>query len=111
MFRGVEEGYLAVRVACLAMAHGPVPLGIILFSLATTLLAELLCWLFVYRTTSYRSLKQNLELQMKKVEEAKGTTSSTSKKVKKKEAKLESWRSEAASRVAGFNMRTGLIVR
>lgn len=93
------------------MAHGPAPLGIVLFSLCVTLVAEALCWLMVYRTRSYRSLKENLEQQTKRVNEAKTTPSSTKKAVKKKEAKLESWRTEASAKVAGFNLRTGLIVR
>ncbi|KAK2078650.1 hypothetical protein QBZ16_003490 [Prototheca wickerhamii] len=91
------------------MAHGPVPLGIVLFSLCVTLVAEALCWLMVYRTRSYRSLKENLEQQTKRVNEAKTAPSSTKKAVKKKEAKLESWRTEASAKVAGFNLRTGLI--
>lgn len=93
------------------MAHGPAPLGIVLFSLCVTLVAEALCWLMVYRTRSYRSLKENLEQQTKRVNEAKTMPSSTKKAVKKKEAKLESWRTEASAKVAGFNLRTGLIVR
>lgn len=86
------------------------PLGIILFSIASTIVGEVLSWLLVYRTSAFKALQENLRRHEKKVEDARATSTSA-KNVKKREAKLETWRSEASSRVTGINMRTGFIVR
>ncbi|KAL6766574.1 hypothetical protein ACKKBG_A36585 [Auxenochlorella protothecoides x Auxenochlorella symbiontica] len=90
------------------MSHDLTPLGVVLFSIASAISGELINWILVYRTSSYRALKENLSRHAKKLEEAK-SSGSGSKNIKKLEARLDTWKTEASSRVAGINMRTGLI--
>lgn len=92
------------------MSHDLTPLGVVLFSIASAISGELINWILVYRTSSYRALKENLSRHAKKLEEAK-SSGSGSKNIKKLEARLDTWKTEASARVAGINMRTGLIVR
>ena len=76
---------------------------------------ELLQYLLIYRTQSFRTLKANLEKHAAKVEEARdgnttSSTSSRSKAVKKREARLQDWEDEAAKQLAAMNMKSGIIV-
>lgn len=81
-------------------------LAVIGYSAAVALVSEILAWLLIYRTKSFKSLKINLEKHASKVETAGGT----SKNMKKREARLQEWEEEAGKTVAGVNFKTATIV-
>ncbi|PSC72904.1 Transmembrane and coiled-coil domain-containing 1 [Micractinium conductrix] len=85
-----------------------VPLAVIAFSATAALITELLQWVFVWRTPGFQALKANLAKHAAKVEEAKEGTQ-TAKNVKKKEARLQTWREAAAKQVAQYNMKAGVV--
>lgn len=83
-------------------------LGVIAYTGALALLTELTQYFFIYRTTRFRTLKTNFEKHAQKLEAAKGTT--TSRGVKKREAKLQGWEGEAGKEVGLLQFKTGFVV-
>jgi hypothetical protein len=83
-------------------------LGVIAYTGSLVLLTEFLQYLFIYRTTRFKTLKTNFEKHAQKLEAAKGTT--TSRGVKKREAKLQGWEGEAGKEVGLLQFKTGFFV-
>lgn len=85
-----------------------VPLYVIAFSTTAALITEFLQWFFVWRTPGFKALKANLAKHSKKVDDAKDTAAS--KNLKKKEQRLQNWRSEAGRQIAAYNWKASLVV-
>ena len=83
-----------------------IPLAVIAFSTTAALVTEFLQWFFVWRTPGFQALKANLAKHGKRVDEAK--EGATSKNLKKKEARLQTWRTEASRQVAAYNWKAAL---
>ena len=85
--------------------------GVIGLSFATSFGTELLQYLLVYRTSNFKTLKANIEKHAAKVEEAKdGSSASSAKAVKKREARLQGWEQEAGKQITAVNFKCGAIV-
>ena len=84
------------------------PLGPIAFATVAALAAETVAYLYIYRTSSFRTLKTNLEKHGNKVEVAKD--GSSAKGVKKKEVRLAGWEEATSKQIASVQFKTGLIV-
>lgn len=82
--------------------------GVIGLAFALTLGTELIQYFLIYRTPSFRALKANVEKQAAKVEVARDASSS--KSLKKNQAKLTSWEEECGKQLAVVNMKAGAIV-
>ena len=82
--------------------------GVIGLAFGLTLATELLQYFLIYNTSSFRALKANVEKQAAKVEVARDA--STSKSLKKNQARLTSWEEEAGKQLASVNMKAGAIV-
>jgi len=82
--------------------------GVIGLAFSLTLGTELIQYFLIYRTPSFRALKANVEKQAAKVEVARDA--STSKSLKKNQAKLTSWEEECGKKLAAVNMKSGAIV-
>lgn len=82
--------------------------GVIGVSLAVAFATELIQYLLIYRTSNFRTLKANLEKHAAKVEVARDA--STSRAVKKREARLQGWEEEAGRQLAAANFKSGGIV-
>ncbi|EFN58022.1 hypothetical protein CHLNCDRAFT_30102 [Chlorella variabilis] len=85
-----------------------VPLYVIAFSTTAALITEFLQWFFVWRTPGFKALKANLAKHSKKVDDAKDTAAS--KNLKKKEQRLQNWRSEAGRQIAAYNWKASLVM-
>lgn len=83
-------------------------LGVIGYCIALSLVTETILYLIVYRTPTFKSVKANLERHAKKAEEAKSLSSG--KNLKKKQARLESWKEEAAKQLYSIQIRSGIVV-
>lgn len=87
---------------------------VVLTSLVVSLSTEFLSWLIVYRTSSYRRIKDELDRNSRRFEQFKaGQTGGSKKENEKKEKKLEesvknSAKDFQASRMKA-NMLTGLV--
>lgn len=90
------------------MVHPLLPLGIIGLSIFVAVLNEVLSWALVYRTSTYKDLMENWHKHNAKVEASKEVSS---KNVKKAEARMQAWKSEAKKNITKFNTVTGLVVR
>lgn len=86
-----------------------VPLAVIAWCSAAALGAEALQWVFVWRTPGFQALKANLLKHSRKVDEAKEAAIGP-KSLKKKEARLDSWKREAGRQLAKYNTMSGVIV-
>jgi uncharacterized membrane protein (DUF106 family) len=84
-------------------------LGIIVYTIALSLCTEVAQYLFVYRTSRFRSLKKNFEKHAQKLEAAKDA--STSKSIKKRETRLQGWEGEAGREIFMVQLKTGIVVR
>ncbi|KAL4858444.1 Calcium load-activated calcium channel [Chlorella vulgaris] len=85
-----------------------IPLAVIAFSTTAALLTEFLQWFFVWRTPGFVTLKNNLSKHEKLVDDAKET--STTKNLKKKEQRLQTWRTEAGRQMASYNMKASVVL-
>lgn len=85
-----------------------IPLAVIAFSTTAALVTEFLQWFFVWRTPGFVTLKNNLSKHEKLVDDAKET--STTKNLKKKEQRLQTWRTEAGRQMASYNMKASVVV-
>jgi hypothetical protein len=83
-----------------------VPLLVIAFSTTSALVTEFLQWYFVWRTPRFQALKANLAKHSRRVEEA-----SASKNLKKKEQRLQNWRTEAGREMSALNFKASIVVR
>ena len=83
--------------------------GVIGVSLAVAFATEFIQYALIYRTSSFKSLKANLEKQAAQVEVARDASSSRG--VKKREARLQGLEDEAGRQLAAANMKSGAIVR
>ena len=92
------------------MAYSFLSLLIIVFSAVTGLVAEALCWLIVYRTSSYQRLEQEIEKANKRVTEATGTYSGGKSKKTKQEQRKDELMKASAGEIFKIQMKTSLIV-
>jgi hypothetical protein len=83
-------------------------IGVIGLAFALTLGTELIQYFLIYNTSSFRALKANVEKQAAKVEVARDA--STSKSLKKNQARLSSLEEECGKQLAAVNMKAGAIV-
>lgn len=92
------------------MAYSFLPLLIVAFSGITGLIAEGLCWLLVYRTSSYRRLEQEIEKANKKVAEASGHQSVGRNKKSKQEQRKDELMKASAGDIFRIQIKTAMIV-
>lgn len=90
------------------MAFSLIPLGVIAYSIGAVLVGEILLWLFIYSKPEFKSVMLNLAKHSEKVEAAKDASST--KGLKKREARREKWKEEASKFVASMNFKTSIIV-
>lgn len=81
-----------------------------LLSCLSGLLSEGLCWLLIYRTSSYKRLESELEKANKRLELAKATPSAKSKKQKKGQ-RVEELVNASKGEIFKIQMKTAMVVR
>lgn len=82
-------------------------LGVVMYNLTWALLAEVMCWFFIYSSPKFKNLKIQIEKHLAKVDDGKD---SSSKSNKKREARLQPWREEASKQFMSIQFKTGIIV-
>ncbi|GMH40394.1 hypothetical protein BSKO_08298 [Bryopsis sp. KO-2023] len=90
------------------MAFSYDSLLIMVLSCVSGLLAEGLCWLFIYRTTSYRRLEAEMDRASRKLEVAKSTPNTGVKKQKKGQ-RVEELMKASKGEVFKVQMKTSLV--
>ncbi|KAF6266579.1 integral membrane protein DUF106-domain-containing protein [Scenedesmus sp. NREL 46B-D3] len=90
------------------------PFQVILISLTAALVAECLAWAFVYRTSSYRRLKEELDRSCKKLEAIKqgssggATAAAASSKANKKEKRIEDNMKSSSKEMGSARMKANV---
>lgn len=77
----------------------------------TGLVAEGLCWFFVYRTSAYRRLESEVERASKRVAEATGSYAGGKSKKSKQEQRKEELMKASAAEIFKFQFKTAIIVK
>ena len=88
-----------------------VPLQVIAYGIGAAFVSELLSYVFMYRTSSFKRLKASFQTYEPVSSVAQGSTQSgNSKTAKKKEAKMKGFEAEVGRKMAVVQVVSGIMV-
>ena len=81
-------------------------LAVVSISLFTAVLCEIISWILIYRTSSYKTLKSSIDRTSKKLESMKNLKTSKNKKIDRVESSLK----ESTRDLSLFKFKSGAVV-